>query len=32
MSAEYEDEEDPMTGVPKLTEKGTTLYKKHSSV
>ena len=32
MSAEYESEEDPMTGVPKLVEKIKTLCKKYSSV
>ena len=32
MSAEYEGEEDPMTGVPKLIEKIKTLCRKYSSV
>lgn len=32
MSVEYEDEEDPMTGVPKLVEKIKALSKKYSSV
>ena len=32
MSAEYEGDEDPMTGVPKLIEKIRTLCKKYSSV
>jgi hypothetical protein len=32
MSAEYESEEDPMTGVPKLVEKIKTLCKRYSSV
>ncbi len=31
MSAEYESEEDPMTGVPKLTEKIKVLCRKYSS-
>lgn len=32
MSAEYEGEEDPLTGVPKLVEKVKTLCRKYSSV
>jgi sugar phosphate isomerase/epimerase len=32
MSAEYEGEEDPLTGVPKLVEKIKTLCRKYSSV
>jgi len=32
MSAEYEGEEDPMTGVPKLVEKIKDLCKKYSTV
>jgi hypothetical protein len=32
MSAEYEGEEDPQTGVPKLVAKEKTLCKKYSSV
>jgi sugar phosphate isomerase/epimerase len=32
MSAEYEDEQDPMTGVPKLLEKIKVLCRKYSSV
>jgi hypothetical protein len=32
MSAEYEGEEDPMTGVPKLLDKIKTLCRKYSSV
>ncbi len=32
MSAEYEGEEDPSTGVPKLVEKIKTLCRKYSSV
>jgi hypothetical protein len=32
MSVEYEGEEDPMTGVPKLIERVKTLCRKYSSV
>ena len=32
MSAEYESDEDPMTGVPKLVDKIKKLCKKYSSV